>query len=115
MYTLELCRALRTEEQITIFCRKGAPRPLEGVQWKDKLYAGGKGWAEALMRYGGGLLALAAEICTGHYDVLHVQGFNIRYSICCPMRRRPGIADCTAIFTVSATFWWSITYTAASC
>ena len=55
VYTLELCRALRTEEQITIFCRKGAPRPLEGVQWKDKLYAGGKGWAEALMRYGGGL------------------------------------------------------------
>lgn len=54
VYTLELCRALRTEEQITIFCRKGAPRPLEGVQWKDKLYAGGKGWAEALMRYGGG-------------------------------------------------------------
>ena len=76
VYTLELCRALRTEEQITIFCRKGAPRPLEGVQWKDKLYAGGKGWAEALMRYGGGLLALAAEICTGHYDVLHVQGFK---------------------------------------
>lgn len=37
VYTLELCRALRTEEQITIFCRKGAPRPLEGVQWKDKL------------------------------------------------------------------------------
>ena len=35
VYTLELCRALRTEEQITIFCRKGAPRPLEGVQWKD--------------------------------------------------------------------------------
>ena len=66
VYTLELCRALRTEEQITIFCRKGAPRPLEGVQWKDKLYAGGKGRAEALMRYGGGLLALAAEICTGH-------------------------------------------------
>ena len=65
VYTLELCRALRTEEQITIFCSKGAPRPLEGVQWKDKLYAGGKGWAEALMRYGGGLLALAAEICTG--------------------------------------------------
>ena len=31
VYTLELCRALRTEEQITIFCRKGAPRPLEGV------------------------------------------------------------------------------------
>ena len=31
------------------------------------------------------------------------------------LRRRPGIADCTAIFTVSATFWWSITYTAASC
>ena len=27
VYTLELCRALRTEEQITIFCRKGAPRP----------------------------------------------------------------------------------------
>ena len=25
VYTLELCRALRTEEQITIFCRKGAP------------------------------------------------------------------------------------------
>ena len=30
VYTLELCRALRTEEQITIFCRKCAPRPLEG-------------------------------------------------------------------------------------
>lgn len=24
VYTLELCRALRTEEQITIFCRKGS-------------------------------------------------------------------------------------------
>ena len=34
VYTLELCRALRTEDQITIFCRKGAPRPLEGVQRK---------------------------------------------------------------------------------
>ena len=94
VYTLELCRALRTEEQITIFCRKGAPRPLEGVQWKDKLYAGGKGWAEALMRYGGGLLALAAEICTGHYDVLHVQGFkDARYEIplYCKLKRHCGI------------------------
>ena len=51
VYTLELCRALRTEEQITIFCRKGAPRPLEGVQWKDKLYAGGMGRGPDALRW----------------------------------------------------------------
>ena len=65
VYTLELCRALRALENITIFCRRGAARPLEGVQWKDKLYAGGSGRAEAVLRYGGGLLALAREIRTG--------------------------------------------------
>lgn len=46
------------------------------------------------MRYGGGLLALAAEICTGHYDVLHVQGFkDARYEIplYCKLKRHCGI------------------------
>ena len=51
VYTLELCRALRTEEQITIFCRKGAPRPLEGVQWKDKLWRKGMGRGPDALRW----------------------------------------------------------------
>ncbi len=94
VYTLELCRALRALENITIFCRRGAARPLEGVQWKDELYAGGSGRAEAVLRYGGGLLALAREIRTGGYDIVHVQGFkDAQYEIplYCRMKRHCGL------------------------
>ena len=38
VYTLELCRALRTEEQITIFCRKGAPRTCRGSKMPGMRY-----------------------------------------------------------------------------
>lgn len=77
-YTAELCRALRQHSGIslTVFCRRGGPVPLEGVVWKDRLYGGGKGRAEAVLRYGAGLAALDAEIRTGGYDIVHVQGFK---------------------------------------
>lgn len=84
VYTLELCRALRRQQdmQLTVFCRKGGPVPLDGVQWKDAFYAGGKGRAEAVLRYGAGLAALAREMRTGGYDVIHVQNFkDARYEI----------------------------------
>ena len=43
VYVVELCRELRKYAKITIFCKKNAGTDLDGVIWKDKLYAGGKG------------------------------------------------------------------------
>ena len=42
VYVVELCRELRKYAKITIFCKKNAGTDLDGVIWKDKLYAGGK-------------------------------------------------------------------------
>ena len=46
VYVVELCRELRKYAKITIFCKKNAGTDLDGVIWKDKLYAGGKGKME---------------------------------------------------------------------
>ena len=52
VYVVELCRELRKYAKITIFCKKNAGTDLDGVIWKDKLYAGGKGKMAAVWEYG---------------------------------------------------------------
>ena len=81
VYTLELCRALRLHKdlRLTVFCRKGGPVPLDGVQWKDALYAGGRGKAEAVLRYGAGLAALAREMRTGGVDGVRTRTYEVTF------------------------------------
>lgn len=65
VYVVELCRELRKYAKITIFCKKNAGTDLDGVIWKDKLYAGGKGKMAAVWEYGKGLFRLQKEIKKG--------------------------------------------------
>ena len=82
VYVVELCRELRKYAKITIFCKKNAGTDLDGVIWKDKLYAGGKGKMAAVWEYGKGLFRLQKEIKKGSYDVVHVQSFrDAKYEI----------------------------------
>ena len=76
VYVVELCRELRKYAKITIFCKKNAGTDLDGVIWKDKLYAGGKGKMAAVWEYGKGLFRLQKEIKKGSYDVAPVQSYT---------------------------------------
>lgn len=93
-YTVELCRALRSHAQVTIFCKKGAVVPLDGVTWCDKHYPGGKGKLAAVLEYGAGLAALAQQMRRGGYDVVHIQSFrDAKYEIplICSLKKHCGM------------------------
>lgn len=82
VYTLELCRELKSYADITVFCRENAAAGLDGVKWIDGFYRGGKSKLTAAVEYWQGLRALKTEIRSGDYDIVHVQGFkNAAYEI----------------------------------
>lgn len=134
VYVVELCRELRKYAKITIFCKKNAGTDLDGVIWKDKLYAGGKGKMAAVWEYGKGLFRLQKEIKKGSYDVVHVQSFKdakyeiplyckikntfpvwcIQYTISFPTKPQRGTGSCTAVFITAVTCWWCIMNIAGS-
>ena len=74
VYVVELFRELRKYAKITIFCKKNAGTDLDGVIWKDKLDAGGKGKMAAVWEYGKGLFRLQKEIKKGSYEIPAIFG-----------------------------------------
>lgn len=76
-YTYELTEELRKFCDLTVLCRKGMkPEGECHSLWKDILYHRADKKFRAPFVYAESLMALKKEIRTGHYDVVHVQGFK---------------------------------------
>lgn len=73
-YTLELGKELKEWTELTIFCKRGAAVPVDGIRWSEGFYEGGKNKGYAMMAYFSGLRKLDREM--RGYDVVHVQNFK---------------------------------------